>query len=101
MNAQFGARRGTGRPASRALARGGGGAPGIGREAGLLAEFAAGGVALADADLIVGTLAGSLAGAHLALGLDPADAPLRRRLRRRTRRGATGGRAPAVRVRGD
>lgn len=39
-----------------------------------MAGFAEGGVGFTDADLIVGTSAGSLVGAHLALGMDPADA---------------------------
>ncbi len=74
MNARPTVRRANGRPATRALVLGGGGALGIGWEAGLLAGFAEGGVVFADADLIVGTSAGSLVGAHLALDLDPADA---------------------------
>lgn len=51
-----------------------GGALGIGWEAGLVDGFAGGGIVFADADLIVGTSAGSLVGAHVALGLEPADA---------------------------
>ncbi len=69
-----GNRRDDGRPASRALVLGGGGALGIAWEVGLLAGFAEGGVVFTDADLIVGTSAGSVVGAHLALGMDPADA---------------------------
>lgn len=47
---------------------------GIGWEAGLLDGLAAAGVALADADLVVGTSAGAAVGAFLALGLDPSAA---------------------------
>ena len=39
-----------------------------------MAGFAEGGVVFAEADLIVGTSAGSLVGAHIALGLEPVDA---------------------------
>lgn len=74
VNTDSAARRGDDRSASRALVLSGGGALGIAWEAGLIVGFAEGGVVLADADLIVGTSAGSLVGAHLALGLDPADA---------------------------
>lgn len=49
---------------------GGGGPVGIGWEAGLAVGLAAHGVGWADADLIVGTSAGSVVGAQLALGLD-------------------------------
>lgn len=55
---------------SRALVLGGGGPVGIGWEAGLATGLAAAGVGWADADLIVGTSAGSVVGAQLALGLD-------------------------------
>jgi NTE family protein len=50
----------------------GGGPVGIAWETGLVAGLATGGVRLADADLIVGTSAGSVVGAQLALGRDPA-----------------------------
>ncbi|CAA9500023.1 MAG: hypothetical protein AVDCRST_MAG05-2365, partial [uncultured Rubrobacteraceae bacterium] len=60
--------------ATRALVLSEGGALGIGWEAGLVDGFAGGGIVFADADLIVGTSAGSLVGAHVALGLEPADA---------------------------
>ena len=58
---------------SRALVLGGGGPVGIAWEAGLLAGLAEGGVPAADADFIVGTSAGSVVGALLALGRAPAD----------------------------
>ncbi|HEY3259081.1 MAG TPA: patatin-like phospholipase family protein [Pseudonocardiaceae bacterium] len=54
----------------RALVLGGGGVTGIGWEWGLLAGLAARGVDLSDADLIVGTSAGSVVGAQLASGVD-------------------------------
>jgi NTE family protein len=52
----------------RALVLGGGGPVGIGWESGLAAGLEERGVRLADADLIVGTSAGSVVGAQLALG---------------------------------
>jgi NTE family protein len=55
---------------TRALVLGGGGPVGIGWESGLADGLAQAGVALADADLIVGTSAGSVVGGRLALGLD-------------------------------
>jgi NTE family protein len=55
---------------SRALVLGGGGPVGIGWETGLAVGLAGEGIHLADADLIVGTSAGSVVGAQLALGLD-------------------------------
>ena len=58
---------------SRALVLGGGGPVGIAWEAGLLAGLAEGGVRAADADFIVGTSAGSVVGALLALGRAPGD----------------------------
>lgn len=54
----------------RALVLGGGGLTGIGWEWGILAGLAEAGVDLSDADLIVGTSAGSVVGAQLATGLD-------------------------------
>jgi NTE family protein len=59
---------------SRALVLGGGGPVGIGWESGLSVGLAAEGVVWADADLIVGTSAGSVVGAQLALGMDLAGA---------------------------
>ena len=53
---------------TRALVLGGGGPVGIAWETGLVAGLAEKGVRLADADLIVGTSAGSMVGAQLALG---------------------------------
>src|SRR4051812_6621197 len=58
--------------ATRALVLGGGGPVGIAWESGLVAGLADQGVLLAEADLIVGTSAGSVVGAQLALGRDPA-----------------------------
>lgn len=54
----------------RALVLGGGGITGIAWEWGLLAGLAAGGVDLTDADLVVGTSAGSVVGAQVAAGSD-------------------------------
>ena len=54
----------------RALVLGGGGITGIAWEWGLLAGFAELGVDLTDADLVVGTSAGSVVGAQVAAGLD-------------------------------
>lgn len=53
----------------RALVLGGGGLTGVGWEWGILAGLAEAGVDLSDADLIVGTSAGSVVGAQLATGL--------------------------------
>jgi len=58
---------------SRALVLGGGGPVGIAWEAGLLAGLAEGGVHAADADSIMGTSAGSVVGALLAMGRAPGD----------------------------
>jgi NTE family protein len=58
---------------SRALILGGGGPVGIAWEAGLLAGMAEGGVHAADADFIMGTSAGSVVGALLAMGRAPGD----------------------------
>lgn len=55
----------------RALVLGGGGITGIAWEWGILAGLAASGVELGDADLVVGTSAGSVVGAQVANGLDP------------------------------
>src|SRR5690349_2504343 len=54
----------------RALVLGGGGPVGVGWEVGLMAGLAESGVRLADANFIVGTSAGSIAGAKLAGGAD-------------------------------
>ncbi len=58
---------------TRALVLGGGGPVGVGWEAGLASGLAGAGVALGAADLVVGTSAGSIVGARLALGLDLAE----------------------------
>ncbi|MEU5883415.1 patatin-like phospholipase family protein [Spirillospora sp. NPDC047279] len=55
---------------SRALVLGGGGLTGISWEWGILSGLAAAGVDLSDADLVVGTSAGSMVGAQVASGLD-------------------------------
>ncbi len=52
---------------------GGGGITGIAWEWGLLAGLVEAGVDLRDADLVVGTSAGSVVGAQVANGLDPRD----------------------------
>lgn len=57
----------------RALVLGSGGAAGIAWQAGILAGLAESGVSVADADLIVGTSAGAVVAAHLALGLAPEE----------------------------
>jgi NTE family protein len=59
---------------TRALVLGGGGPVGVGWESGLAEGLAEAGVALGEADLVVGTSAGSIVGARLALGLDLAEA---------------------------
>ena len=59
--------------AGTALVLGGGGLTGIGWEIGVLAGLADAGLDLADADVVIGTSAGSIVGAHLTsrhLGLD-------------------------------
>lgn len=67
---------------SRALVLGGGGPVGIGWESGLAVGLTGEGIHLGDADLIVGTSAGSVVGAQMALAQDLAegvarlDAPL-------------------------
>jgi NTE family protein len=57
----------------RALVLGGGGVTGIAWEWGILAGLAEAGVDLSDADLVVGTSAGSVVGAQVATGLDPQE----------------------------
>ncbi|GAB3439068.1 patatin-like phospholipase family protein [Actinophytocola sediminis] len=57
----------------RALVLGGGGITGIAWEWGMLAGLARAGVDLSDADLVVGTSAGSVVGAQVAAGLDLDD----------------------------
>ena len=54
----------------RALVLGGGGPVGLAWEAGLVSGLVAMGIALHEADMIVGTSAGAIVGAELALGLD-------------------------------
>lgn len=58
---------------SKALVLSGGGPVGIAWQTGLAAGLARKGVVLADAQLILGTSAGSAVGAQLALGRDPED----------------------------
>ncbi|HEX5495342.1 MAG TPA: patatin-like phospholipase family protein [Mycobacteriales bacterium] len=57
----------------RALVLGGGGVTGVAWEMGLIAGLAEAGVTLSDADLVVGTSAGSVVGAQVAGGVDPAE----------------------------
>lgn len=73
MNSYSADRRDNGHPTARALVLSGGGPLGIGWEAGLVTGFAESGVDFANADLIVGTSAGSVVGAHVALGLELSD----------------------------
>ena len=56
---------------TRALVLGGGGPVGIAWESGLAAGLAEGGVNIGEADLIIGTSAGSAVGAQLAMGRSP------------------------------
>jgi len=58
---------------SRALVLGGGGPVGVAWEAGFLAGLGEQDVDLSNADLILGTSAGSFVGAQLALGKSPAE----------------------------
>ena len=58
---------------TRAVVLGGGGPVGVAWEAGLAAGLEEEGLRLADADLFVGTSAGSVIGSQLALGRSPAD----------------------------
>lgn len=57
----------------RALVLGGGGVAGIAWSAGLLAGLASHGIRLDDADLVVGTSAGSVVGAWLTTGVSPEE----------------------------
>jgi NTE family protein len=57
---------------SRALVLGGGGPVGIAWESGLIAGLAESGIDLTRADFIVGTSAGSVVGAQIAMGRTPA-----------------------------
>ena len=52
---------------------GGGGVTGVAWEIGVVAGLAARGVQLSEADLLIGTSAGSVVGALLAWGADPAQ----------------------------
>ena len=56
---------------TRALVLGGGGPVGIAWESGLVAGLAEGGVNVGEAELIIGTSAGSAVGAQLAMGRSP------------------------------
>ncbi|MEO5876319.1 MAG: patatin-like phospholipase family protein, partial [Streptosporangiaceae bacterium] len=55
---------------SRALVLGGGGVAGIGWEAGLVTGLRKAGVDLGEADVIIGTSAGSVVGTMIAQGAD-------------------------------
>jgi NTE family protein len=59
---------------SRALVLAGGGATGIAWEAGIVAGLREAGIDVGDADLMVGTSAGSVVAAHLRAGTSPEDA---------------------------
>ncbi len=59
--------------ATRALVLGGGGPVGIAWESGLIMGLAEGGVDLSKADTFIGTSAGSVVGAQLALGRTPQE----------------------------
>ena len=59
--------------ADKALVLGGGGLSGVAWETGILAGLAEQGVDLTDADLVIGTSAGSLVGADLRSGTDLAE----------------------------
>jgi NTE family protein len=61
---------GYGEAMTRALVLGGGGPVGVGWESGLAVGLAREGVVLGEADLIVGTSAGSIVGSRLALRMD-------------------------------
>jgi len=56
---------------TRAVVLGGGGITGIAWEWGILAGLTAAGVEVREADVVIGTSAGSVVGAQLATGLDP------------------------------
>ena len=56
---------------TRALVLGGGGITGVAWEFGIIAGLAEAGIDLAAADVIIGTSAGSVVGANIALGEDP------------------------------
>ena len=58
---------------SRALVLSGGGPVGIGWQSGVVSSLAAAGIKLGDADVIIGTSAGSVVGSQIALGTDPAE----------------------------
>jgi NTE family protein len=58
---------------TQALVLGGGGPVGVGWQAGLLTGLADGGVMLVEADLVIGTSAGSITGAQLASGRPVAE----------------------------
>lgn len=58
---------------SRAIVLGGGGVAGVAWETGIVAGLAEGGIDLGEADLIVGTSAGSIIGSQLAAGRSPQE----------------------------
>ena len=75
---------------SRALVLSGGGSVGIAWQSGLVVGLAEAGVALAGADAVVGTSAGSAVGAQLKLGRDLSDQIARYRSGRPARGASTG-----------
>ena len=66
---------------TRALVLSGGGPVGVAWHAGVTASLIEFGIDLAAADMVVGTSAGSIVGAHIALGRPPEDAVKRMRER--------------------
>src|SRR5918999_297412 len=66
---------------TRALVLSGGGPVGVAWHAAVTASLIESGIDLAAADLVVGTSAGSIVGAHIALGHSPEDAVTRMRQR--------------------
>jgi len=78
----------------RALVLGGGGNVGIAWEIGVVKGLLAGGVDVRKADLIVGTSAGSVVGAHLAHGRSPDEIVTIQQ--EAAERRAAGGAAPAI-----
>lgn len=80
----------SGAAGTSALVLGGGGATGVAWEIGLVAGLAEAGIDLTDADLVIGTSAGSVVGAQLATGRPIAD------LYRAQFDGPTGGPPPKI-----
>ncbi|MFE6689808.1 patatin-like phospholipase family protein [Streptomyces sp. NPDC057743] len=79
-----------------ALVLGGGGLTGIGWEVGMLAGLAEAGADLSDADVIIGTSAGSIVGAQLASDRYPLEELYRRQLTAPNGRSVTARMGPAT-----